>query len=68
MEECSVCEGFFGRLKNEMFYGRDWNHASIDSFIHKLDEYIHWYNETRIKISLGGMSPFQYRRSLGIAI
>ena len=59
---------FFGRLKNEMFYGRDWNHASIDSFIHKLDEYIHWYNETRIKISLGGMSPFQYRRSLGIAI
>ena len=38
------------------------------SFIHKLDEYIHWYNETRIKISLGGMSPFQYRRSLGIAI
>lgn len=43
-------------------------HASIDSFIHKLDEYIHWYNETRIKISLGGMSPFQYRRSLGIAI
>ena len=34
----------------------------------KLDEYIHWYNETRIKISLGGMSPFQYRRSLGIAI
>ena len=64
----SACEGFFGRLKNEMFYGRDWNHASIDSFIHKLDEYIHWYNETRIKISLGGMSPFQYRRSLGIAI
>ena len=64
----SACEGFFGRLKNEMFYGRNWNHASIDSFIHKLDEYIHWYNETRIKISLGGMSPFQYRRSLGIAI
>ena len=55
-------------MKNEMFYGRNWNHASIDSFIHKLDEYIHWYNETRIKISLGGMSPFQYRRSLGIAI
>ena len=33
----SACEGFFGRLKNEMFYGRNWNHASIDSFIHKLD-------------------------------
>lgn len=44
----SACEGFFGRLKNEMFYEEKWNHASIDSFIHKLTN-IYWYNETRIK-------------------
>ncbi|WP_418469286.1 IS3 family transposase, partial [Dialister hominis] len=25
-----------------------------------------WYNEDRIKITLGGMSPVEYRESLGI--
>jgi len=62
----SACEGFFGRLKNEMFYNRNWKYVSIDSFIKELDSYLRWYNEDRIKISLGGMSPLQYRRSLGI--
>ena len=64
----SACEGFFGRLKNEMFYNRDWNDVSVDEFMEILDRYIHWYNETRIKISLGGKSPLQYRQSLGIAV
>ena len=64
----SACEGFFGRLKNEMFYNKNWNHISIDSFIQELDEYLHWYNAERIKMSLGGMSPLQYRRSLGLVI
>ena len=63
----SACEGFFGRLKNEMFYNRNWNHISIESFVNELDKYMHWYNEDRIKMSLGGMSPLEYRRSLGIA-
>ena len=62
----SACEGFFGRLKNEMFYGQSWKDVSIEEFITILDEYIHWYSEKRIKLSLGGMSPLQYRRSLGI--
>ena len=62
----SACEGFFGRLKNEMFYGQAWKDVSIDEFIIILDEYIHWYSEKRIKLSLGGMSPLQYRRSLGL--
>lgn len=64
----SASEGFFGRLKNEMFYNRNWNRITIDSLIEELDEYMHWYNEERIKMSLGGMSPLEYRRSLGIAI
>jgi putative transposase len=62
----SACEGFFGRLKNEMFYGRSWKDVTIEEFIAILDEYIHWYSEKRIKLSLGGMSPLQYRRSLGL--
>ncbi|WP_417003816.1 IS3 family transposase, partial [Adlercreutzia equolifaciens] len=33
----------------------------------ELDSYIRWYNEERIKLSLGGMSPVQYRKSLGLA-
>ena len=62
----SACEGFFGRLKNEFFYYRSWRGVSIDEFIELLDEYIHWYSEKRIKESLGGMSPMEYRQSLGL--
>ena len=62
----SACEGFFGRLKNEMFYGRSWKEVTIEDFIEILDVYIHWYSEKRIKLSLGGLSPLQYRRSLGL--
>ena len=61
----SACEGFFGRLKNEMFYGRSWDNVSIKQFIKLLDNYIHWHNQKRIKISLNGMSPLEYRQSLG---
>ena len=61
----SACEGFFGRLKNEMFYGRSWSGVSLDSFIQELNDYIHWYNHKRIKLSLGGLSPLGYRHELG---
>jgi len=64
----SACEGFFGRLKNEMFYGYSWTDVSIVQFIKQLDEYIRWYAEKRIKLSLGGMSPLEYRTSLGLAV
>lgn len=63
----SACEGLFGRLKNEMFYNRDWTGVSIQEFIDILDEYLVWYNEKRIKTSLGNMSPREYRQSLGLA-
>ena len=62
----AACEGFFGRVKNEMFYGRSWGGVSVDSFIETLDNYIKWHNEKRIKISLGAMSPVEYRKSLGL--
>ena len=64
----SACEGFFGRMKNEMFYGYSWQDISIDQFIATVDEYMHWYAEERVKVSLGGLSPLEYRRKLGIAI
>ena len=62
----SACEGVFGRLKNEMFYNTDWTGISISDFIEILNNYLVWYNESRIKKSLGYMSPMEYRRSLGL--
>lgn len=62
----SACEGFFGRVKNEMFYGRNWKGVSLEAFMDLLDCYLHWYNEKRIKMSLGGMSPVEYRQCLGL--
>jgi putative transposase len=63
----SACEGFFGRVKNEMFYGVSWVGVSLGVFMNALDTYLRWYSGTRIKISLGAMSPVEYRKSLGLA-
>ena len=62
----AACEGFFGRLKNEMFYGRSWIGVAIDDFINEINSYIEWYNTKRIKQSLGYMSPVEDRHSLGL--
>lgn len=62
----AACEGFFGRLKTELFYPRNWQTTTIEQFIQVVDSYIHWYNEKRIKISLGSLSPLEYRESLGL--
>ena len=59
-------EGLFGRIKNEFFYYRDWDGVPIGDFIAMLDAYLRYYNEERIKESLGWMSPVQYRKSLGL--
>ncbi|MEG1009681.1 MAG: IS3 family transposase [Clostridia bacterium] len=62
----SACEGFFGRIKNEMFYNKKWKGVSTIEFINILNTYLIWYNEKRIKISLGGCSPMEYRHKLGL--
>ena len=63
----SACEGFFGRMKNEMFYGEKWDKISVEEFISIINQYTQWYRDKRIKLSLGGLSPMEYRRSLGSA-
>jgi transposase InsO family protein len=62
----AACEGFFGRLKTELFYPRNWQAITVEQFIQIVNSYICWYNEKRIKISLGSLSPREYRESLGI--
>ena len=63
----AAAEGFFGRLKNELFYGRDWRGVGYEEFRERLSAYLTHYNETRIKKSLDWMSPVQYRKHLGLA-
>lgn len=62
----AACEGFFGRVKNEFFYSQDWHTVTLNQFIDALDSYLRWYNEKRVKVALGGLSPLEYRSSLGL--
>lgn len=64
----SACEGFFGHLKTEMFYGYNWDDYSIDEFIQEVNDYMQWYCRDRIKTTLGGLSPLDYRRSIGVRV
>lgn len=62
----SACEGFFGHLKAEMFYGHDWDEYSIEEFIQEINGYMSWYCKDRIKSTLGGLSPDEvYHRAAG---
>lgn len=62
----SAMEGFFGRMKNEMFYDRDWRDFTMEEFMEEVADYIDWYNTRRRKRSLGGVSPLEFRKSLGL--
>ena len=60
----AACEGFFGRMKNEMYYGITWK--STDELETAIAEYVEFYNTQRIKVRLQGMSIAEYRM-LGVA-
>ena len=53
----AACESFFGRLKTEMFFSRDWLSTTIEEFVAAVDVYVRWYTDVRIKISLEFRSP-----------
>lgn len=55
----AAMESFFGTLKSEFFYLNKF--ASVEELQSGLAEYIRYYNHERIKLSLGGLSPVQYR-------
>jgi putative transposase len=55
----SPMENFFGLLKQEMYYGEAL--CSYEELKKRIDEYINYYNNKRIKQKLAGMSPVQYR-------
>ena len=56
-----------GSKKPIRIFGRSWEKVKLDDFRQEIDHYINWYNHKRIKLSLGGMSPIEYRHHLGFA-
>ena len=55
----SLAENFFGLLKSEMFYTKEYK--SIEELEKDIIEYMEYYNNERIKNKLG-MSPVEYRK------
>jgi putative transposase len=55
----AAMESFFGTLKSELFHIQKF--ASIDHLETAIRDYIHYYNNDRIKLKLKGLSPVQYR-------
>ncbi|MGX6443974.1 IS3 family transposase [Neobacillus sp. K501] len=55
----SPMENFFGLIKQEMYYGEAL--CSFEDLKKRIEEYINYYNNKRIKQKLAGMSPVQYR-------
>ncbi|AZZ27771.1 IS3 family transposase [Escherichia coli] len=55
----AVMENFFGHLKEEIYYRRDYR--NVEELENAVNEYITYWNQKRIKLSLGGLSPVEYR-------
>ncbi|RIO24603.1 hypothetical protein BUZ83_02160 [Staphylococcus saprophyticus] len=56
----SVMENFFGLLKQEMFYGKKFDHFYQLELA--IQNYIIFYNDERIKSKLKGLSPKNFRK------
>ena len=58
----SLMENFFGIMKNEMFYGHEYEFNSLDQLEQEMIKYIEYYNKDRIIVKLKGLSPINYRQ------
>ncbi len=56
-----IMENFFGIMKNEMFYGHEYEFTSLEQLKEAMIKYIDYYNNKRIKEKLKGMTPIEYR-------
>lgn len=57
----SIMETFFGRLKNEIYYGYEKSYSSFEEFSRAIEEYIDYYNNERIQSKTKWMPPTKYR-------
>lgn len=58
-----IMETFFGRLKNEMYYGCEKKYTSFEVFAAAIEEYINYYNNERIQEKTKWMPPVKYREA-----
>ena len=58
-----IMETFFGRLKNEMFYGFEKEYPSFEAFQNTIAEYIDYYNNRRIQAKTKWMPPSKFREA-----
>ena len=58
-----IMETFFGRMKNEMYYGCEKQYQSFEAFSQAVKEYIHYYNHVRIQKKTKWMPPVTYRKA-----
>lgn len=58
-----IMETFFGRLKNEMYYGHEKEFKSFEEFSMAIAEYIEYYNNKRIQVKTKWMPPVKYREA-----
>lgn len=60
LDNC-VMENFFGKMKNEMFYGHEYEFESLEALQTAMEEYISYYNTERIQVGLKGLTPCEAR-------
>ncbi|MCI5723905.1 MAG: IS3 family transposase, partial [Erysipelotrichaceae bacterium] len=60
LDNC-VMENFFGKMKNEMFYGHAYEFKTLEELQRAMEEYIDYYNTERIQVKLKGLTPSQAR-------
>ena len=56
----ATMESFFGRLKTECFYGREFK--TKEEIVDAARDYWDYYNHRQIQLKLKGLSPIQYRK------
>ncbi|KRK07593.1 hypothetical protein FC52_GL001623 [Lactobacillus pasteurii DSM 23907 = CRBIP 24.76] len=54
-------EGFFGILKREIFYGFEKTFKNMDELEQAIKDYIHYYNNDRIKMVLKNHTSIEFR-------
>jgi len=58
-----IMETFFGRMKNEMYYGYENDYSSFEDFYKAVEEYVDYYNNKRIQAKTKWMPPVKYREA-----
>lgn len=57
----SPMENFFGKMKNEMFYGFEDTFKTLDNLKQAMMDYINYHNNNRITVKGKGLTPVQIR-------